>query len=54
MDWVARPPRPHGLHLLLHAAVLAADQLDPVQDHRWRQALPELELLLVEIPQQVR
>ncbi len=37
MDRIARPSSPHGLHLLLHVAVLPADQLDPVQDRRRRQ-----------------
>ncbi len=54
MDRIARPPRPHGLDLLLHATDVAADQLDPVEDRRRRQALPELEFLPVEVSQQVR
>ncbi len=54
MDRITRPPSPHGLYLLLHAAVVAADQLDPIEDRRRCQALPELEFLLVEVSQQVR
>jgi hypothetical protein len=49
MDWIARPPRPHGLDLLFHAAVVAANQLDPIEDRSRRQALPELKFLQLEI-----
>ncbi len=54
MNRITRPPCPQGLDLLLHAAVVTADQLYPVEDRRRRQALPELEILLVEVSQQVR
>jgi hypothetical protein len=54
MDRIARLPLPHGLDLLFHAAVVAADQLDPIEDRSRRQALPELKFLLVEVSQRVR
>jgi hypothetical protein len=47
--WVTRPSSSHRLLLLLHCAVLAADQLHCVKDGGWCQAFSELEFLLVQV-----